>query len=164
MYRKKEELPTNMGEFTVPVGVPEIIEEGTDLTIVTYGSCVSIAQESVKSLREAGISAELIDVQTLLPFDTNGKIVKSLQKTNRLIVLDEDVSGGATGFMMQQILDEQEGYFHLDSAPRALSAQDHRPAYGSDGNYFSKPNPESIFDTAYEIMNEVDPEKYPVIY
>ena len=164
MYRKKEELPTNLGEFKVPVGVPEIIEEGTDLTIVTYGSCVSIAQESVKSLREAGISAELIDVQTLLPFDTNGKIVKSVQKTNRLIVLDEDVSGGATGFMMQQILDEQGGYFHLDSAPRALSAQDHRPAYGSDGNYFSKPNPESIFDTAYEIMNEVDPEKYPVIY
>jgi len=164
MYRKKEELPTNLGEFRVPVGVPEIIEEGTDLTIVTYGSCVSIAQESVKSLREAGISAELIDVQTLLPFDTNGKIIKSLQKTNRLIVLDEDVSGGATGFMMQQILDEQGGYYHLDSSPRALSAQDHRPAYGSDGNYFSKPNPESIFDLAYEIMNEVDPEKYPVIY
>ena len=164
MYRKKEELPTNLGEFKVPVGVPEIIEEGTDLTIVTYGSCVLIAQESLKSLREAGISAELIDVQTLLPFDINGKIVKSVQKTNRLIVLDEDVSGGATGFMMQQILDEQGGYFHLDSAPRALSAEDHRPAYGSDGNYFSKPNPESIFDTAYEIMNEVDPEKYPVIY
>ena len=164
MYRKKEELPTNLGQFKVPVGIPEIIEQGTDLTIVTYGSCVSIAQESVKSLREAGISAELIDVQTLLPFDTNGKIIKSLQKTNRLIVLDEDVSGGATGFMMQQILDEQGGYFHLDSSPRALSAQDHRPAYGSDGNYFSKPNPESIFDLAYEIMNEVDPEKYPVIY
>ena len=164
MYRKKEELPTNLGEFKVPVGIPEIIEQGTDLTIVTYGSCVSIAQESVKSLREAGISAELIDVQTLLPFDTNGKIIKSLQKTNRLIVLDEDVSGGATGFMMQQILDEQGGYFHLDSPPRALSAQDHRPAYGSDGNYFSKPNPESIFDLAYEMMNEVDPEKYPVIY
>jgi pyruvate/2-oxoglutarate/acetoin dehydrogenase E1 component/TPP-dependent pyruvate/acetoin dehydrogenase alpha subunit len=164
MYRKKEELPTNLGEFKVPVGIPEIIEQGIDLTIVTYGSCVSIAQESVKSLREAGISAELIDVQTLLPFDTNGKIKKSLQKTNRLIVLDEDVSGGATGFMMQQILDEQGGYYHLDSSPRALSAQDHRPAYGSDGNYFSKPNPESIFDLAYEIMNEVDPEKYPVIY
>lgn len=164
MYRKKEELPTNLGKFKVPVGIPEIIEKGTDLTIVTYGSCVSIAQESVKSLREAGISAELIDVQTLLPFDTNRKIIKSLQKTNRLIVLDEDVSGGATGFMMQQILDEQGGYFHLDSSPRALSAQDHRPAYGSDGNYFSKPNPESIFDLAYEIMNEVDPEKYPVIY
>ncbi len=164
MYRKKEELPTNLGEFKVPVGIPEIIEQGTDITIVTYGSCVSIAQESVRSLREAGISAELIDVQTLLPFDTNGKIKKSLQKTNRLIVLDEDVSGGATGFMMQQILDEQGGYYHLDSSPRALSAQDHRPAYGSDGNYFSKPNPESIFDLAYEIMNEVDPDKYPVIY
>lgn len=164
MYRKKEELPTNLGQFRVPVGVPEVIEEGTDVTIVTYGSCVGIAQESVKSLREVGISAELIDVQTLLPFDTHGMIAKSLEKTNRLIVLDEDVSGGATGFMMQQILDEQGGYFHLDSAPRALSAQDHRPAYGSDGNYFSKPNPESIFDTAYEIMNEVDPEKFPALY
>lgn len=164
MYRKKEELPTNLAEFKVPVGVPETIEEGTDITIVTYGSCVGIAQESVRSLRETGISAELIDVQTLLPFDTHGKIVKSLEKTNRLIVLDEDVSGGATGFMMQQILDEQGGYFHLDSAPRALSAQDHRPAYGSDGNYFSKPNPESIFDAAYDIMNEVDPDKYPTLY
>ena len=164
MYRKKEELPTNLGEFKVPVGIPEIIEEGTDLTIVTYGSCVSIAQESIKSLREVGISAELVDVQTLLPFDVGGKILKSLQKTNRLIVLDEDVSGGATGFMMQQILDEQGGYFYLDSAPRALSAKDHRPAYGSDGNYFSKPNPESIYDAAYEMMNEVDPEKYPVVY
>lgn len=163
-YRKKEELPTNLGQFRVPLGVPDVIEEGTDVTIVTYGSCVGIAQESVRSLREVGISAELIDVQTLLPFDTNSKIKKSLEKTNRLIVLDEDVSGGATGFMMQQILDEQGGYFHLDSAPRALSAQDHRPAYGSDGNYFSKPNPESIFDTAYEIMNEVDPEKFPLLY
>ncbi len=163
-YRKKEELPTNLGQFRVPLGIPDVIEEGTDLTIVTYGSCVGIAQESVRSLREVGISAELIDVQTLLPFDTHGKIAKSLEKTNRLIVLDEDVSGGATGFMMQQILDEQGGYFHLDSAPRALSAQDHRPAYGSDGNYFSKPNPESIFDTAYEIMNEVDPEKFPALY
>ena len=163
-YRKKEELPTNLGDFKVPVGIPEVIEEGTDITIVTYGSCVSIAQESVKSLREAGISAELIDVQTLLPFDIHSNIKKSLEKTNRLIVLDEDVSGGATGFMMQQILDEQGGYFYLDSAPRALSAQDHRPAYGSDGNYFSKPNPESIFDAAYEIMNEVDPEKFPVLY
>ena len=163
-YRKKEDLPTNLGEFRVPVGIPDVIIEGTDLTIVTYGSCVGIAEESVKSLREVGISAELIDVQTLLPFDINSSIQKSLEKTNRLIVLDEDVSGGATGFMMQQILDEQDGYFHLDSPPRALSAQDHRPAYGSDGNYFSKPNPELIFDTAYEMMNEVDPEKYPVLY
>lgn len=164
MYRKKEQLPANLGEFTVPVGVPEIIEAGEDVTIVTYGSLVSIAQESLKALREVGISAELIDVQTLLPFDTSGKICKSLQKTNRIIVLDEDVTGGATGFMLQQILEEQNGYQYLDSAPRTLSAQDHRPAYGSDGNYFSKPNPESIFDLAYEIMNEVDPEKYPVIY
>lgn len=164
MYRKKEDLPTNLAEFTVPVGMPEVIAEGTDLTIVTYGSLVGIAQESIQSLKEVGISAELVDVQTLLPFDTSGKIGKSLQKTNRIIVLDEDVTGGATGYMLQQILEEQNGYQYLDSAPRTLSAQDHRPAYGSDGNYFSKPNPESIFDLAYEIMNEVDPEKYPVIY
>jgi len=164
MYRKKEELPTNLGEFRVPLGIPDVIEEGTDVTIITYGSCVGIAQESVRSLREVGISAELIDVQTLLPFDTTSKILKSLEKTNRLIVLDEDVTGGATGFMLQQVLEGQGGYFHLDSEPRTLSAQDHRSAYGSDGNYFTKPNPETIFDVAYEIMHEVDPEKFPSLY
>lgn len=163
-YRKKEELPSNLGEFTVPVGIPDLISEGEDLTIVTYGTCVSIAHESLQQLREVGISAELIDVQTLLPFDINSMIVNSVKKTNRLIVLDEDVSGGATGFMLQQILEEQNAYYHLDSEPRTLSAQDHRAAYGSDGNYFSKPNPETLFDLAYEIMNEVNPEKFPEIY
>ena len=163
-YRKKEELPSNLGEFTVPVGIPDLISEGEDLTIVTYGTCVSIAQESLQQLREVGISAELIDVQTLLPFDINSMIVNSIKKTNRLIVLDEDVSGGATGFMLQQILEKQNGYYHLDSEPRTLSAQDHRAAYGSDGNYFSKPNPETLFDLAYEIMSEVNPEKFLEIY
>ena len=163
-YRKKERLPSNLGEFRVPMGVPDIIVEGTDLTIVTYGSLVGIAEESVKQLKEVGISAELIDVQTLMPFDLSGKIVESLKKTSRVIFLDEDVSGGATGFMMQQVLDEQDGYYYLDSAPRALSAQDHRPAYGSDGNYFSKPNIDSIFDMAYEMMHEVDPEKFPSVF
>lgn len=163
-YRKKEELPTNIGEFTVPVGIPDLISEGEDLTIVTYGTCVSIAQETLKQLREVGISAELIDVQTLLPFDINSMILKSVKKTNRLIVLDEDVSGGATGFMLQQILEEQKAYYHLDSEPRTLSAKDHRAAYGSDGNYFSKPNPETLFDLAYEIMNEVNSDKYPNNY
>ena len=163
-YRKKEKLPSNLGQFRVPMGMPEIIEEGGDLTLVTYGALVGIAGEAVKQLKEVGISVELIDVQTLMPFDLSGKIVESLKKTARVIFLDEDVSGGATGFMMQQVLDEQDGYFYLDSPPRALSAQDHRPAYGSDGNYFSKPNVESIFDMAYEMMNEVDPEKYPSVF
>ena len=124
---------------------------------------VDISLEAIKQLNAVGISVELIDVQTLMPFDTAGKIVKSLQKTSRVIFLDEDVSGGATGFMMQQVLDEQEGYLYLDSQPKTLSAQDHRPAYGSDGNYFSKPNVDSIFDTAYALMNEADPERYPSI-
>ena len=162
-YRKKENLPTNLGEFKIQLGVPDIIREGSDLTIVTYGSLVDISLEAIKQLNAVGISVELIDVQTLMPFDTAGKIVKSLQKTSRVIFLDEDVSGGATGFMMQQVLDEQEGYLYLDSQPKTLSAQDHRPAYGSDGNYFSKPNVDSIFDTAYALMNEADPERYPSI-
>ena len=163
MYRKKEELPTNLGEFKVPVGVPEIIEEGTDLTIVTYGSCVSIAQESVKSLREAGISAELIDVQTLLPFDTNHAIVESLKKTNKVVFIDEDVSAGATAFMMQKVLEEQKGYFHLDCEPKTISSKDHRPAYGEDGDYFSKPNTDDIFEKVYDIMHEHNPKKYPTL-
>lgn len=163
-YRKKEELPTNLAEFTVPVGVPEVLVEGTDVTVVTYGACVSIANEVVKQFVEVGISIELIDVQTLLPFDTSGVIGKSVRKTNRLVIMDEDVSGGATGFMLQQIVEEQNAYCSLDSEPRTLSAQDHRPAYGSDGNYFSKPNPESLFDTVYELMHEVNPEKFPLMY
>ena len=163
-YRKKEKLPSNLGEFKIPLGIPDIVLEGTDITIVTYGACVSFALEAAAQLKEIGISIEVVDIQTLLPFDTTGVIVKSLEKTNRIIFLDEDVTGGATGFMMQQVLEEQNGYFHLDSEPKTLSAQDHRPAYGSDGNYFSKPNVESIFDLAYKIMNEVDPEKFPPIY
>lgn len=162
-YRKKENLPVNLGEFKVQLGLPEIIREGSDLTIVTYGSLVDITMEAVKELNVVGISVELIDVQTLMPFDTTGVIVESIKKTSRVLFIDEDVSGGATGFMMQQVLDEQEAYQYLDSPPKALAAQDHRPAYGSDGNYFSKPNPDSIFDCAYEIMHEVDPERYPSI-
>lgn len=163
-YRKKEKLPSNLGEFRVALGVPEVIVEGKDLTIVTYGSLVNIAEEAVAQLAEVGISAELVDVQTLLPFDLTGKIVESIKKTSRVIFLDEDVSGGATGYMMQQVLEEQEGYFYLDSAPKTISAKDHRPAYGSDGNYFSKPNTDSIFDAAYEMMHEVDPEKFPSLF
>ena len=163
-YRRKEILPANLGEFKVPLGVPEIIVEGTDVTLVTYGSCVSIAMEAAEQLKEFDIHLEIIDVQTLLPFDKNKKIVESIKKTNRLIVMDEDVQGGASGYMLQQIVEEQEAYFHLDSEPKTISAQDHRPAYGSDGNYFSKPNVETVFDKVYKMMRESNPNKFPSIY
>lgn len=163
-YRTKELLPTNIGEFREPLGVPEVVNEGTDLTIVSYGSTFNLCEVAVKQLAELDISVELIDVQTLLPFDVNHSIVDSLAKTNRLLIVDEDVSSGATAFMLDQILVEQKGYYHLDSAPETLSAKDHRPAYGSDGDYFSKPNIEDIVEKAYAIMNEADPEAYPSIY
>lgn len=163
-YRLKEKLPNNLGEYCVPLGIPEILNSGNDVTIVSYGSTLRIAQEAVAQLAQVGISAELIDVQTLLPFDIHHSIVESLKKTNRVLFLDEDVEGGASAFMMQQVLEVQEGYKFLDSAPRTLTAKDHRPAYGSDGDYFSKPNAEDIFDAVYTIMHEVDPTKFPVIY
>ena len=140
-----------------------MIREGSDVTLVTYGSLVDISLEAIKQLNVVGISVELVDVQTLMPFDVQGKIIASLKKTSSVIFVDEDVSGGATGFMMQQVLDDQDGYELLDSSPRALSAQDHRPAYGSDGNYFSKPNKDSIFDAVYELMHEVDAQRYPSV-
>ena len=163
-YRKKEKLPNNLGQFKVPLGIPEIVLLGEDITIVTYGALVSITESVAQQLAEVGISVEIVDVQTLLPFDRVGVIIESLKKTNKIIFLDEDVSGGATGFMMQQIIDEQGGYAFLDAQPRCISSQDHRPAYGSDGNYFSKPNEDQIFDVAYEVMHEYDPEKFPDIY
>ena len=151
-YRLKEKLPCNLGEFKVPIGVPEILCEGTDVTIVTYGSMCRIAQEAVKQLQQANISCELIDVQTLLPFDIHGIIVKSLRKTNRILFLDEDVPGGATAYMMQQVLEVQKGYNHLDAPPMTLTSHPHRPAYGSDGDYFSKPNAEDVFDAVFELV------------
>ncbi|MCX6182422.1 MAG: thiamine pyrophosphate-dependent enzyme [Bacteroidetes bacterium] len=163
-YRRKEKLPANLGEFKIPLGVPEILVEGKDVTIVTYGSCVSIVLEATEQLKEFDIHCEIIDIQTLLPFDTHKIILESLKKTNRLVVMDEDVSGGATGYMLQQILEEQGGYFYLDSEPKTISAQDHRPAYGSDGNYFSKPNVETVFDKVYKLMREAYPNKFPGIY
>lgn len=163
-YRLKEKLPTNIAEFRVPVGVPEIIVEGEDLTIVTYGACCRIALEASDLLKRVGVSAEIIDVQSLLPFDREHRIVESLKKTNRVLFLDEDVPGGATAFMMQQVLDVQGGYNWLDSQPRTLTAKEHRPAYGTDGNYWSKPEAEHIFEVAYNIMNEVDPKTYPKFY
>lgn len=163
-YRLKERLPENIGEFTIPLGVPEILKEGTDITIVTYGSMCRIVMDAVAALESDGISCEVIDVQTLLPFDINQTIVESIKKTNRVIFADEDVPGGATAFMMQQVLEVQKGYQFLDSTPRTVSAKEHRPAYGSDGDYFSKPNVEDIYDSAYELMSETDPIQFPKIY
>lgn len=160
-YRLKEKLPSNLGEFTTPLGVPDIVKEGTDLTLVSYGSTFNIVESVAPLLEEAGIFVELIDVRTLLPFDIRRKILKSLKKTNRILFVDEDVPGGATAFMMQQVMDEHGGYRYLDSQARCLSAKAHRPAYASDGDYFSKPNAEDIFETAYEIMHEADPGRYP---
>lgn len=163
-YRIKEKAISNYGEFFEPLGVVETVQEGSDLTLVSYGSTFNICQEVAKQLAEADISVELIDVQTLIPFDLNGDIAKSLKKTNRLVIVDEDVESGATGFMLDQILVRQKAYFTLDSEPLTISAKDHRPAYGTDGDYFSKPNMETIFDAVYNLMRESDPVKYPAIY
>jgi pyruvate/2-oxoglutarate/acetoin dehydrogenase E1 component len=162
-YRVKERLPDNIDEFTVPLGVPEVIRAGSDVTIVTYGACCRIALDAAEKLSKAGIEIEVIDVQSLLPFDIYGKIVESLKKTNRVIFLDEDVPGGTSAYMMQEVIEKQGGYFYLDSPARTLSGKAHRPAYGSDGDYWSKPNPETVFDAVYEMMNEVDPGRFPVI-
>lgn len=163
-YGLKEPKPKNFGEFRVPLGKPEILVEGTDLTLVTYGSCVRIAETAVKQLAEFDISVELIDVQTLLPFDLEGTIGKSVEKTNKVVFFDEDVPGGATAFMMKHVLEDQKAYFHLDAEPRTLTAHEHRPAYSSDGDYYSNPNAEDVFETVYGIMHEYDPRKYPAIY
>jgi pyruvate/2-oxoglutarate/acetoin dehydrogenase E1 component/TPP-dependent pyruvate/acetoin dehydrogenase alpha subunit len=163
-YRLKEQLPTNLGEYKLSLGVIETINEGSDVTLVTYGSCCRIAMEAVKQLSEAGISVEVIDVQTLLPFDLNHSIVESVKRTNRLIVLDEDVPGGASAYILQKVLEEQGAYKFLDTEPRTLAAKEHRPAYGSDGDYFSKPSADDVFDAVYEMMHDSDPDKFPRIY
>ena len=160
-YRKRANLPDNIGQFTIPLGVPEIMRTGTDVTIVTYGACCAVALEAATQLNDFGIEVELIDVQTLLPFDLNGVIINSLKKTNRILFLDEDCPGGATAYMMQRVISEHGGFQSLDCAPRALTAKEHRPAYGSDGDYFSKPNREQIFETVCDIMHEANPRRYP---
>lgn len=162
-YRMKEQLPENLGDFTVPLGIPKILSEGSDITLVSYGSTCNIVESVLPELEKAGVSAELIDVRTLLPFDRKHMIVESLKKTNRILFIDEDVSGGATGFMMQQVIDKQGGYRYLDSEARCLTAQDHRPAYATDGDYFSKPSAEDIIEAVWEIMHEANPGKYPPI-
>jgi 2-oxoisovalerate dehydrogenase E1 component len=153
-YRLKEQLPTNIGDFTVPLGVCETVRSGTDVTVITYGSSIRIAEEAADLLQNAGISIEIIDVQTLLPFDLSFTCVESLKKTNRVLFLDEDVQGGATGYMMQQVLEIQGGYQYLDAQPRTLAAQDHRCAYGQDGDYFSKPQADDVYDTIYLMVND----------
>lgn len=163
-YRLKEMQPINPGEYRVPLGMPEILEEGEDVTLVTYGSCVRIARDALKQLRDFDISVELIDVQTLLPFDLPECIAASIKKTSRVLFFDEDVPGGATAFMMQQVLEGQGAYRYLDAEPRTLSAKEHRPAYTTDGDYFSNPNAEDVFDAVYNIMHEANPGKYPRLY
>ncbi len=163
-YRLKEKLPDNLGEFTLPLGVPETIIEGTDVTIVSYGSTLRIAQDAIARLNESGISVELIDVQSLLPFDIHHHIETSVQKTNRVIFLDEDVPGGASAFMMQQVLEHQNIWQYLDAPPKTVSAKPHRTAYGSDADYFCKPNADEIFEAVYDLMHETDPQEFPKFY
>lgn len=163
-YRTKERMPINFGAFTEALGMPEIVKEGKDLTLVSYGSTFNLCEVAAQQLEHMGISVELIDVQTLLPFDIEHMISASLAKTNRLLIVDEDVSSGATGFMLDKILVEQKGYYHLDSAPETLSSKDHRPAYGSDGDYFSKPSIDDIIEKVYAMMHEADPKKFPSLY
>jgi len=162
-YRLKEQLPSNLGEFTVPLGIPKIINKGEDITIVSYGSTCNIVEDAISEFEDIGISAELIDVRTLLPFDKEKVILESLKKTNRILFVDEDVPGGATAFMMQRVINEDGGYYYQDIEAKCLTAKAHRPAFGSDGDYFSKPSREDIVETVYEMMHEANPEKFPAI-
>jgi 2-oxoisovalerate dehydrogenase E1 component len=163
-YRQKERLPDNIAEITVPLGVPEVIRQGTDVTLVTYGACCRIALEAATKLSSVGIETEVVDVQTLLPFDLHGKILESLKKTGHIIFVDEDVPGGTTAYMLQEVIEKQGGYYWLDSPPRTLPGTPHRPPYGSDGDYWSKPNVETVFDAIYQLMHEVSPTDYPIFY
>jgi pyruvate/2-oxoglutarate/acetoin dehydrogenase E1 component len=156
-YRLKEKCPTNIGSYTIPLGQIEVLNQGNDITMVSYGSTLRICQEAITKLEKRGISVELIDIQTLWPFDIEKDIIKSIQKTNRLIIVDEDVNGGASAYILSKILEEQNAYQFLDSKPVTLTAKDHRSAYGTDGDYFSKPNAENIYDAVYEIIKETKP-------
>jgi pyruvate/2-oxoglutarate/acetoin dehydrogenase E1 component/TPP-dependent pyruvate/acetoin dehydrogenase alpha subunit len=163
-YRLKEKLPANVGEFTVPLGKAEIMKQGNDMTVVSYGSTLRIVMEAAEELEKIGINIEVIDPQTLYPFDTDNTCAKSLAKTSKLLVIDEDVPGGGTAYMLQKILEEQKGYYSLDCPPKTLSAKEHRPPYGTDGDYFSKPSMDDIIETVYSMMNESNPIRYPAIY
>jgi len=160
-YRLKEKMPSNLGEFKTPIGVVETLKEGSDITLISYGSTLNIVEKAAKELLEVGIDAEVIDIQSLLPLDINHDILKSIQKTNRFMVIDEDVPGGASAYILNEILNVQNAYQYLDSQPKTLTAKAHRPAYGTDGDYFSKPSLEDIFEAVYQVMHEVSPEDYP---
>jgi len=161
-YRLKERLPDNIGEFTLPLGVPEVLRPGKDVTLVTYGATVRIAQQAAAALALAGIEVELIDVQSLLPFDIHASILESIKKTSRVVFVDEDVPGGTTAYMLQQVLEKQAAFEWLDAAPRTIPGAEHRPGYANDGDYYSKPNPDLIFDVIYEMMHEGDPLRFPL--
>jgi len=163
-YRLKERMPVNLGEFKTPIGVVETIKQGSDITLVSYGSTLRVVEQAAKELLEIGIDAEVIDIQSLLPFDINADIAKSVAKTNRLLVIDEDVPGGGSAYILQQIIDVQDAYKYLDSKPDTLSAKAHRPSYGTDGDYFSKPSAEDIFEKVYDIMHEARPKEFPALY
>ena len=163
-YRLREKRPSNIGEYRIAPGVPEILQKGNDVTLVTYGSDVRIAQDAIKQLETFGISVELIDVQTLIPFDVNGVILNSLKKTSKIIFFDEDVPGGATSYMLQKVIEEQRGFYFLDMKPRTITARAHRAAYGTDGDYFSNPNAEDVFEVIYDMMHQYDPQRYPDIF
>jgi pyruvate/2-oxoglutarate/acetoin dehydrogenase E1 component len=163
-YRLKEKPPLNYGKFKTPIGQIEILKKGTDITLVSYGSTLRLVQQAAQELLEVGIDCEIIDIQSLLPFDVNHDIVKSIAITNRILIIDEDVPGGASAYILQEILENQNGYQYLDSKPQTLTAKAHRPAYGTDGDYFSKPSIEDIFEKVYEMMHEVNPSKFPDLY
>jgi len=163
-YRLKEKMPLNLGEFKTPIGVVETIKTGKDITVVSYGSTLRLVEQAAKELMEVGIDVEIIDIQSLLPFDINHDILKSISKTNRLLIIDEDVPGGASAYILQQVVVVQKGYFQLDSQPKTLTSQEHRPSYGTDGDYFSKPSTEDIYEKIYEMMHEDNPEKFPSLY
>jgi pyruvate/2-oxoglutarate/acetoin dehydrogenase E1 component len=160
-YRVKEKLPSNIGDFTVRLGVPEVVREGKDVTLVSYGATLRIVLEAVEQLAHVGVDAEVVDVQTLLPFDLRGVVVESIKKTSRVVFIDEDVPGGASAYMLRNVVERDHAYDWLDSEPRTISGKEHRPAYGSDGDYWSKPNRETIFQGVYELMHEADPRRYP---
>ncbi len=163
-YRLKEKAPLNYGEFKTPIGIVETLREGKDITLVSYGSTLRLVEQTANELAEIGIDCEVIDIQSLLPFDINKDIVKSIAKTNRLLVIDEDVPGGASAYILQQIIEEQDGYSYLDSKPQTLTSKAHRPAYGTDGDYFSKPSADDIFEKIYEMMSETRPNQFPDLY
>jgi pyruvate/2-oxoglutarate/acetoin dehydrogenase E1 component len=163
-YRLKEKKPLNYGSFKTPVGVVEIIMEGTDITLVSYGSTLKLVVRAAIELRQFGISCEVIDIQSLMPFDLKHDIVKSVKKTNRLMVIDEDVPGGASAFILNEVVNTQNAYRYLDSKPITLASEEHRPAYGTDGDYFSNKSPEDIFEAIYAVMHEANPSKYKPLY